>query len=455
MSELILNSAPAPELRTAVSGTAETLARPGPRAPLDRDTPANPFAALLSGFLQGTQPPPQAAGPEGPASSPAPAPDERSDSGADLVALLALPGSATALPAVPTTSTDAGSLSGKTLPVSGNPLPAALAVPIDSAGGSGAPDTDATPVAGPALASEERPRISLADLALSRPLEAAPGTQPAVDGGTPDPTALALAGRSLLLRGARTSESLSPTQPLSVTQGLVQSVANLPVTIAADELALRLTTAGSLPGTLIPSAGAELAAGQLAAFAASNDGGNGSPGAAPLTGPGGPDTASATLLGRLGNTTLPALQPLGNNQSFAGGLADRLLTLGGPGAHTARLKLHPEDLGELNVEIQIDDGSAQVWFGTTTSQARDAIEASLPRLRELFADQGLALTRTHVDGGSGQMGHQNSDSQRRMATGRPSEADFPWRTAARGESSPLAGLLPNPRPSTRLVDAWA
>jgi flagellar hook-length control protein FliK len=228
----------------------------------------------------------------------------------------------------------------------------------------------------------------------------------------------------------------------------------MPLTTAADEPGLRLTSTDFL----LPTPGGDgtgSVAGQLAAFAANNDGGRGSPGTVPLTGPGGPDTASAALLNRLGSTTLPALQPLASNQSFAGGLADRLLTLGGPGAHTARLKLHPEHLGELDVEIQIDDGSAQVWFGTTTSQAREAIEASLPRLKEMFADQGLALTRTQVDGGSGQPGSHNPDQQRRMGAGWPVEADIPWGTAPRVASSPLAGLVQAIRPTTRLVDAWA
>jgi hypothetical protein len=209
----------------------------------------------------------------------------------------------------------------------------------------------------------------------------------------------------------------------------------MPLTTAADESGLQLTSTDFL----LPTPGGDTTgsvAGQLAAFAANNDGGRGSPGTVPLTGPGGPDTASAALLNRLGSTTLPALQPLASNQSFAGGLADRLLTLGGPGAHTARLKLHPEHLGELDVEIQIDDGS-------------------LPRLKEMFADQGLALTRTQVDGGSGQPGSHNPDQQRRMGAGWPVEADIPWGRAPRVASSPLAGLVQAIRPTTRLVDAWA
>ena len=152
---------------------------------------------------------------------------------------------------------------------------------------------------------------------------------------------------------------------------------------------------------------------------------------------------------------LPALQPLGDNRSFAGGLADRLLTLGGPGAHSARLQLHPEHLGELNVEIQIDDGTAQVWFGTTSSQAHDAIQASLPRLRELFADQGIQITRTLVDTGTGRMGDPGSDQRQPMARGAPSEADLPWRAAARTGVIPGGGLPPAARASTRLVDVWA
>jgi flagellar hook-length control protein FliK len=152
---------------------------------------------------------------------------------------------------------------------------------------------------------------------------------------------------------------------------------------------------------------------------------------------------------------MPALQPLGDSGAFASGLADRLLTLGGPGAHSARLKLHPEHLGELDVEITMDDGTAQVWFGTTTSQARDAIEGSLPKLREMFADQGIDLTRTQIDTGGSQAGNPGSDTQRRMAGGAGAWSDLPaWREvraeATRGAAGGSAGSA-----SARLLDVWA
>ncbi len=457
MSELILNTALPPELLTGLSGGAPTTALPAPRPPADGSTPANPFAALLAGFLQGSQPSAQAVGAD-------PSLDQRPDSSADPLTLLALPGSVAPLPAVPGTSTDNGSTAGRTLPVTGNTLPATPALPRPPASELPVAHADVTPLDPKSVPAESRPRISLADLALSRPLETAPASAAAIasaaviEGATTDPVALAPAGRSLPQKGTRTHSPASTAESLpalSVTQSLTENVDAELLTIGVDEPARRLATTDFLRGTFTPSPGTEFIAGQLAAFAANNDGGPGSPGTPPLTGPGGPDSASTALLSRLGSTTLPALQPLAGNQSFAGGLADRLLTLGGTGAHTARLKLHPEHLGELDVEIQIDDGSAQVWFGTTTSQARDAIEASLPRLKELFADQGLALTRTQVDSGNGQPGSQNPDQQRRMAAGAPFETNLPWRTRARAGSSPLAGLLPATRPSTRLVDAWA
>ena len=171
------------------------------------------------------------------------------------------------------------------------------------------------------------------------------------------------------------------------------------------------------------------------------------------------DITGNGLAGGLGSVSLPALQPLGNAASFANGLADRLLTLGGPGSHSARLQLHPEHLGALDVEIQLDDGTAQVWFGTSTPQARAAIEASLPKLHELFAEQGIQLTRTQVDSGSGQQSGystgQNGDAYRR-APGSP--AGYPgasWQQGTRAATA-LAGLpVGAGRPSNRLVDVWA
>jgi flagellar hook-length control protein FliK len=91
------------------------------------------------------------------------------------------------------------------------------------------------------------------------------------------------------------------------------------------------------------------------------------------------------------------LSPLGDGASFATGLGERLVALGQDGLQTARLRLHPDSLGALDVRIRVDAGQAEVWFGTGQAEARDAIEGTLPRLREMFAAQGIELGRVQVE----------------------------------------------------------
>lgn len=343
-------------------------------------------------------------------------------------------------------------------------------MPLELAGTQTSPDTtsslnaqDQANDAATMPPAASRPRIFLADLALSRPLEPATGL-PGLNTDDAGRAAAATLAKRALTPGTSTA---AETSARSGYPALAVGSAGLTgATVASDGLAGGALASGDVvalrntsPDLLfrssgLPGAGTEFLAGQLAAFAASNDSSTGT-GLSALTGTGTTDAGSAALLGRLGSTSLPPLQPLGDAGAFAGGLADRLLTLGGPGAHSARLKLHPEHLGELDVEISIEDGNAQVWFGTTTSQARDAIEGSLPRLRELFADQGIQLTRTQVDAGGGQTGNSGFGQERRMTGGAEAWNDAPtWQRGRPGAGAEPAGGIAA-RTSARLLDVWA
>jgi flagellar hook-length control protein FliK len=66
------------------------------------------------------------------------------------------------------------------------------------------------------------------------------------------------------------------------------------------------------------------------------------------------------------------------------------------GNHSASLQLSPEHLGPMEVRISIQNDQASVWFGAAHADTRAAIEHALPRLRELFASQGLSLADAGV-----------------------------------------------------------
>lgn len=91
----------------------------------------------------------------------------------------------------------------------------------------------------------------------------------------------------------------------------------------------------------------------------------------------------------------PVNVPVGN-AAWADEIGARLTMMVDQGKHTASLRLSPEHLGPLEVRITMTEDKASVWFGAAHADTRAAIESALPRLREMFASQGLSLTDAGV-----------------------------------------------------------
>jgi flagellar hook-length control protein FliK len=112
----------------------------------------------------------------------------------------------------------------------------------------------------------------------------------------------------------------------------------------------------------------------------------------------GPDATPADLAA-LSNTstaradspqTVQIHAPVGS-QHWPDQVGAQLTLMAQKGEHTASLKLSPEHLGPVEVRIAVRDDQTTVWFGAQHPDTRAAIEQALPRLRELFAAQGMSL----------------------------------------------------------------
>lgn len=77
-------------------------------------------------------------------------------------------------------------------------------------------------------------------------------------------------------------------------------------------------------------------------------------------------------------------------------LGTQLHLMADKGHSIASLRLSPEHLGPLEVQISVQDNQASVWFGSTNGDTRAALEQAMPRLRELFAAQGMSLMQSGV-----------------------------------------------------------
>jgi len=77
-------------------------------------------------------------------------------------------------------------------------------------------------------------------------------------------------------------------------------------------------------------------------------------------------------------------------------LGVRLNWMAQQGISSASLKLTPEQLGPVEVRISVHQNTASVWFGAAQPDTRSALEQALPKLREMFASQGLNLAHSGV-----------------------------------------------------------
>ncbi len=63
----------------------------------------------------------------------------------------------------------------------------------------------------------------------------------------------------------------------------------------------------------------------------------------------------------------------------------------------AELHLNPPDLGPLSVVLKVSENQATVMFSSPHLAVREAVENSLPKLREILAENGITLGNTSVN----------------------------------------------------------
>jgi flagellar hook-length control protein FliK len=89
-----------------------------------------------------------------------------------------------------------------------------------------------------------------------------------------------------------------------------------------------------------------------------------------------------------------------NQAGWDQALGERVQWMAGQGIQRANIKLNPAHLGPMEVRIQIQNDQANVQFNSAHGVVRDALEAALPRLRDMFDSAGVELTDVDVSGQS-------------------------------------------------------
>lgn len=100
--------------------------------------------------------------------------------------------------------------------------------------------------------------------------------------------------------------------------------------------------------------------------------------------------------------TAPGLEPRVGATGWDNALGQKVLWMVSNQQQVAELSLNPPDLGPLQVVLSLSDDQASATFVSQHADVRQALEAALPRLREMMADSGISLAETTVSADTSQ-----------------------------------------------------
>ena len=157
--------------------------------------------------------------------------------------------------------------------------------------------------------------------------------------------------------------------------------------------------------------------------------------------------ASPTEIGFSADST--QLGPRFGDAGWDNALGQKVLWMVSQQQQVAELTLNPPDLGPLQVVLSISNDEASATFVSQHADVRQALEAALPRLKEMMAESGITLNSATVsqEGARQQSGF---DQQNHSGGQRGGRAHI-----AGPEVSAGAGRIPLEPGRSRLVDTFA
>lgn len=140
-------------------------------------------------------------------------------------------------------------------------------------------------------------------------------------------------------------------------------------------------------------------------------------------------------------------------EHWATDLGDRILTAVRAEMGEAVINLAPEELGPVKVSLNVQDGEVRLQWVAQASETRLALEQALPRLRELFAQQGLQLLEHQVLSDSTQQSMAN-DAKNTNEFARSASRSAAHRDVPNDEAAPTERIVTASH-SRGLLDIYA
>lgn len=148
------------------------------------------------------------------------------------------------------------------------------------------------------------------------------------------------------------------------------------------------------------------------------------------------------------NLAAPAtdkLTPQVGTPAWDSALGQKVVWMVAGGQQSASLTLNPPDLGPLQVVLHVSNSHANATFVSAQPEVRQALEAAMPRLREMMNDAGIQLGQANVGAGMPDQQQAAAEQSARHAARRreqPSgEADATLRPVRATASAVGRGLV--------------
>jgi flagellar hook-length control protein FliK len=279
---------------------------------------------------------------------------------------------------------------GEALPIGGSALPQPLPGVLDAA----LRQTDSAPAAtsdsATVTADASMTVLPFSPQSVSVPV-ASPVT-PVTTVSTPD-----FADDGAMTALQRALEAGQPSKPVVVAQaGEVDAAAaeRTPLPISSSPTAAALAAGAQTPATNTAIAFQDVMASTASATA--NTGvapGEATAQTVPIVAatPSNIETSAARPAVWTSTVTTPM-----HNPQWDAALGERVVVMAKQDINFAEIRLNPAHLGPVEVRLSVHQDQAQVVLIANHAGTREALEAALPRLRDMLADAGLTLSSANV-----------------------------------------------------------
>lgn len=142
------------------------------------------------------------------------------------------------------------------------------------------------------------------------------------------------------------------------------------------------------------------------------------------------------------------IAPQVGNPGWDQAIGQKVLWMVQGAQQSATLTLNPPDLGPMQVTVHVNNNQATANFTAHQPEVRHALEAAMPRLREMLNDAGIQLGQSNVSAGTpnqqGGFGEQRQSSGARQSN----QIDI-------ADSAVHVSHVPTPASGNGLVDTFA